>query len=88
MQQGSPESLDPPNPPKNPQNTQISQNHPEFTRITQLTRITNITGSTKLCENFIEKVYESDDFNNVTMAYEDDSQVRFTSSSLHHPVKN
>ena len=39
-------------------------------------------------EKFTEKVYESGDFNNVTVAYEDDLPIRFTSSSLHHPVKN
>ena len=40
------------------------------------------------CEKYIRKVSECDDFNNVTLAYEDDSQVRFTNSSLLHPVNN
>ena len=33
----------------------------------------------------IRKDWECDDFNNVTLVYEDDSQVKFTRSSLHHP---
>ena len=34
------------------------------------------------------RVKEYNDFNNVTLAYEDDSQVRFTKSSFLHPVNN
>ena len=33
----------------------------------------------KMHENFIGKANKYDDFNNVTLAYDDDSQVRFTS---------
>ena len=40
------------------------------------------------CEKYIGEASECDDFNDVTLAYEDASQVRFTRSSLHHPVNN
>ena len=46
------------------------------------------TAAVWLCEKYIGKASECDDFNNVTLAYEDDSQVRFTKSSLLHPVNN
>ena len=42
----------------------------------------------KMHENFIGKAYKYDDFNNVTLACKDDSQVRFKNSSLHHPFHN
>ena len=46
------------------------------------------TAAVWLCEKYIGKASECDDFNNVTLAYEDDSQVRFTRPSLLHPVNN
>ena len=36
----------------------------------------------------LRKLKDNDDFNNVTMAHEDVTQVRHTRSSSHHPVTN
>ena len=63
-------------------------NHLNITALLGCTNNCSTSSVYGVCEGTLRRLKEYNDFNDVTMAHEDGTQVRQTRSSSYHPVNN